>query len=116
MLSVPSPSNAYQPTSISTTLAPFLYSVWKCPQIPPSFLRRLASVRYALGHAIMSYFDGKMTDTTQFSISLMNWTGRAAPPPPLKNAYSDTLNHLKSWCRSLITAAAHTGGLAHRRS
>lgn len=62
----------------------------------------------------MSYFDGKMTDAAQFSISLMNQTGR--PPPLLKNAYSDTLNHLKSWCRSLITAAAHTGGLAHRRS
>lgn len=27
----------------------------------------------------MSYFDGKMTDTTQFSISLMNQTGRAPP-------------------------------------
>lgn len=28
-----------------------------------------------------------------------------------KKAHSDTLDHLKSWRRSLITAKAHTGGL-----
>lgn len=33
-----------------------------------------------------------------------------------KKALSDTLDHLKSWGRSLITARTHTGGFTPRRS